>query len=712
MSTADPSAVHALAILVNDADNHSSLLAAGAVDALADALRLFSGSSDPAVQPLRVNLIRVLADLAKTHDAFPYFDRAAVPELLAELIKSFPPAFSRGGGFFSWMLGWMGLGEKPEPRKEERGEGDVSSLPRGDMTDIVDYLGKGLQVDDMPIPDLDAGISYHAVRCVSNLARNSAAHHDLLKAGLLPLLLSTLRNARIEHIGEGADQQLAEVVRCTVLAVAALGKSAPDDVTTCGGHTRLIYFTNQMEDEVTQMYAAGGIRNLTRHPTGSTEWHVHRELVVGGVADALLTGMRKDANAQTQVFSALAFGDLMTTGHHKADLVRKRLAKVYPVFAKLIEEKNVGVARAVYKGLTAMYGDGSPRPDLVAPADLSKLLGEHSGQLVNGPVARGDIFALRTVRAMCRDATLAQEMVSRGLLEVLVRGVNKGKGEYWEQSIAALAEVSNFEQLRSSIVSSGALRAVLQRPFLDHDARYAAKFFANMARSEDHHVEVAHAGTKVFLSALLSKDEKARNEGARGLYNLSLGGVSKIMIGQAGTLIPLVKAASSSGDTRRFAIAALARVSEAFEHGTKLVEADFLSIALEAVKEDPKLTKDVARSICNLSQNVEVHGLLARSGAAVWLVEMMSKNGGRGEDAQDVLHFASLGICNLSYSAGITRTVLRESGAVPLLTALSTSGMTSPLVTHSARQALSNLRGSDKPAMVPVEALPKPSLPA
>lgn len=678
-----------------------------------DALQCLAAQSDPSNIALTVNLVRILADLAKVHDVHTQFERAAVPTMLVNLLREFPPAFQQSHGWWGTFITWLGYDTTSEKKDSAHRVDTVdTSLPRADTSHIVDYLADGLDLQAMLPSDLAAGVSYHAVRCVANLARNSAAHHDLLEAGLLPILLAFLRGARVDHVRQNVDEQVAEVVRCGILAVAALAKSASEEVVRNGGHRRLIYFTEQGEDGVAQMYAAGGLRNLARHSHGGGGWNMHRELVVGGVAEALAKGMSPEANAQTKVFCVLAFSDLMTTGHHKADIIRKRLKKAYEPFAGLVKEKNAAVAAAMHRSLMALYGEREVVGHIVAPEALGKLLGEESGQLVNGAVARGDVLALKAVRAMCRDGAVVQLMVDKGLLEVLVRGVNKGKGEYWEESVAALGELSNQRQLLPLIVSRGALRAVLKRPCLEHDGRWAAKFFANMARSEDHHVEIAHGALNILLRALVSKNGETRMEGARGLYNLSLGGVSRIMIGQAGALIPLVKAASLSGDTRRFAIGALAKISESYEHSTKLVEADLLGVLLSAVKEDVGLAKDVAHCIANLTQVVEVHGSLASSGAAAWLAEMTSRNGGRGGNAPDVLHYASLGICNLAYSPGITRQVLKESGVMPVLTALSSSGMSSPHVIYSARQALHNLRGEEKAGMLPVEASPKPSLPA
>lgn len=664
---------------------------------------------------VRVNLLRVLADLAKSNAAPPYFASANVPDVLATVLNNHPPPlYGNGWGEWIWSIFSWGSDRKRVKAKDDgTANGHGSSSTEDAMIDYLSELSAPLQ--DV---DLGAGISYHAIRCVSNLARNSATHDQLLEAGLLPLLCDALRKADVKHF-EAADHQLAELVLCTILAVAALAKSAPEDVVAKKGHQRLLYFMRDSQDSVAQMYAAGGIRNLARHGDGTeANWRVHRELVVSGLVDALREAMRTEASAQTKTFAALAFGDLMTTRHHKADIIRSRLEPAFASFASLLNEKNPGVSRAVYRTLSALFGDKEARglsgeATVVAPPALCKLLAESSGQIVNGAVVRGDVSALKAVRAMCNDEFLAHQMVDQGLLEVLVRGASKGKGEYWEQSIAALSILSGWEKLLPLVVPRGALRTVLVRPCLEHDGRWTAQFFANMARSDDHQVEIARSGLKILLLALGSDDEAAKREGARGLYNLCLGGVSKVMVAQGGSLGPLVKTVSAStGDSRRFALSTLVKISEGIEHAVKLIETDAISVMLNAAKEDPSVAKDVAFCICNLSQVVEMHGSLAKSGAAAWLVEMLSKNGGREADAVEVMYYAALGVCNLAYSAGITRSVLRESGAVPILTAISSPAMGSPTTVLIAKQALHNLKGMEKPGMLPVQRTGTQPLPA
>lgn len=689
------------------------MLQAGAATALAHALTHLD--YDPRNDPVRVNLLRVLADLAKSNNAASFFENARVADALVATLKNHPPPL-HGKGWLEWaasLLGWSSSDDSPTKPADR--PGDMSAAQSNEEA-MVDYLA-GLSTPPTHT-DLGAGISYHAVRCASNLARNSLTHAHLLDAGLLPLLCDALRNADVSHFA-AADHQLTELVLCTILAVAALAKSAPSDVVARGAHKRLLYFMKEEHESVAQMYAAGGIRNLARHgDRTAANWRVHRELVVNGAVDALRAGMAKEASPQTRTFSVLAFGDLMTTGHHKADIIRRWLEPAFRDFANLVNEKNAAITRTVYRTLSALFGgDGTDKRNgetlVLAPPALCALLAKESGQIINGPVARGDLPALKAVHAMCREETLAQGMVDRGLLEVLVRGASKGKGEYWEESVAALGILAGWEKLEPLMAPRGALKAILARPCLKHDGRWTAQFLANMARSGNHQVQVARGGLKVLSLSLVSKDEAARHDAARAFYNLSLGGVSRVMLAQGGILGPLVRTASSSaGDTRRFAIATLAKISEGLEHTIKLVEADTISVMLQAAKEDSRIAKDAAFCIATMSQVVEVHGSLARSGAAAWLVEMLSKNGGRGPDAAETMQYAALGVCNLAYSAGVTRNALRENGALSVLTAISASTMGAPQTAMISKQALKNLKGNEKPGMLPVQRAGNEPLPA
>lgn len=706
VSTGDARAIHALALLVNDIHNHSELLEANAVSALRDALQVCEEKQQ---LPLRLNVVRLLADLSKQHQSHVFFARADVIPVLDRIVAESAAAMKEG--WIDWLYRQFSFGpaeqkeiEKDEPKPAESPFLAIS--PPGDA--VVDYLSKDIQQSSTPL-DLQNGLSYHITRCVANLARDTETHQSILETSMLQNLCDMLNRFSPETLNN--DELVSETLRHTILAVSALCKSAAEPVIYSRTHRTLIAFA-QCDDTIAQTYSCGGIRNLTRHEHAQTNEDVariHRELVVSKVVDALKSGMAA-ASGQTKVFALLAFGDLMTTPHFKADLIRKRLEPAYQVFAGMLKDKNPAISRAVSRVLVSIFGDESNSSK--APLGLAKLVAENSGQLVNGGVARGDMSALAAVRAMCNDKFVAKEMVDKGLLEVLILGVKKGNSEFLQQCTAALSSLSNWTELSNLIASRGALKAVLLRPSMEDGARYAAAFLANLAREPDMQVEVAHGGLHILLTALASKDENARREGVRGLYNLSLGGVTKVMVTQSNAMVPLIKEISrSSGETRRYAVDTLADMTSSLERATKFIEADVLGVLLKAVKDDETLSCSVARCISQLSQVAEVHGLLAKSGAVEWLLDMISRNGGRGERAGDVLLYSMIAVSNIAYSPGITRSALREHGAVALLKSLSSSGMSSPMVLMGAKQALKNIKG-DSPALLPAENIspaPKPA---
>lgn len=706
VSKGDAQAIHALALLVNDLHNHPELLEANAVSALRDALQVCEKEQQ---LPLRLNVVRLLADLSKQHQSHAFFARAGVISVLDRIVAE--SAAGMKAGWLDWLYRQFTFGsaEQKDTSKEEAKPADspfVPISPPGDA--IIDYLTKDIQMSSTPL-DLQNGLAYHVTRCVANLARDTETHQSLLETSMLQNLCDMLNSFSPENLS--SDEILSETARHTILAVSALSKSAAEPVIHSSAHKALIAFA-QCDDTVAQTYSCGGIRNLTRHEHAQKHEdiaRVHRELVVSKVVDALKSGMAA-ASGQTRVFALLAFGDLMTTPHPKADLIRKRLEPAYQVFAGMLKDKNPAISRAVSRVLISIFGDENKSSG--APPGLAKLVAENSGQLVNGGVARGDMSALVAVRAMCNDEVVAKEMVDKGLLEVLILGVKKGNSEFLHKCTAALSSLSNWTELSQLIGSRGALKAVLLRPSMEDGARYAAAFLANLARNPDLQVEIAHGGLRILLTALSSKDENARREGVRGLYNLSLGGITKIMVAQSSAMVPLIKEVSrSSGETRRYAVSTLADMSSSLERATKFIEADVLGVLLKAVKDDETLSCNVARCISQLSQVAEVHGLLAKSGAVEWLVDMISRNGGRGERAGDVLLYSMIAISNISYSPGITRSTLRGCGAVPLLKSLSSSGMSSPMVLMGAKQALKNIKG-DNPALLPAENISPPPKPA
>lgn len=320
---------------------------------------------------------------------------------------------------------------------------------------------------------------------------------------------------------------------------------------------------------------------------------------------------------------------------------------------------------------------------------------------------------MRAMRAMCEDGRVGPKLMDLGVVEVLVRVAGKGKGDIWGEAVRALGGLAEYEGCRRIIAERGGLKCVLGRGFLEDGGRWTARFLGNMSRNGEWQVEIGHSGLNLLLMSVSGKNEHARREGARTLYNLSLGGVSRVMIGQGGALLPLVTLiGQTNGDTRRYAVGAVARISDGFEYATKLIEADVVALMLKAVKEDETLRKDTILCLSHLSQVIEVHGSLAASGAVKWLVDIVAMNGGRSEDAAEIMHYGIIAICNVAYSEGVTRNILRQSGAIPVLTAVANSGMCTQLVAYSAKQALLNLRAIEKPAMLPIEPTGTPTIPA
>ncbi|KAI0567437.1 Armadillo-like helical domain containing protein [Gracilaria domingensis] len=705
VSQGDARAIHTLALLVNDIHNHSELLKANVVSALRDALFVCEKEHE---LPLRLNVVRLLADLAKQNESHDFFVKADIVSILDRIVAE--SAAGMREGWVEWFYRYFSFGSIKETENLSNVTKDKNS-PFGEPSTageaVVDYLNVDLKVSSKPL-DVQNGLAYNVTRCVANLARDTETHDSLLETSLLRNLCDMLRQFTPKDLGE--DELQSETARHTILAVSALSKSAAEPVIRSNAHKALIKFA-QCDDVLAQTYSCGGLRNLARHD--HLQQHediakVHRELVVSNVADALNNGMRA-ASAQTKVFCVLAFGDLMSTPHPKADLIRKRLEPTYQAFSQLLTDKNVAISRVVSRVIVTMFGEEGGRS--VVPDKLAMLIAAESGQLVNGGVARGDRAALNAVRAMCNDQIVAKEMVDKGLLEVLILGVRKGNSDFLHQCTAALSSLSAWSDLSPFIISRGALTAVMRRPSMEQDGRYVAAFLANLARNADLQVEIAHGGIKTLLVALSSKNDDARKEAARALYNLSLGGVTKVMVAQSGALIPLVNVVSTMrGDARRYAVSVLTDISSAQERATEFAEANVIGSLLKAAEDDYTLSCDVARCISQLSQVAEVHGLLVKSGAVPWLINLISRNGGRGERAGDTMLYCMVAVNNIAFSPGITREALRKSGAIPLLKSLSSSGMSSPIVLMGAKQGLQNMRG-EKAALLPAENVTPPGEP-
>jgi hypothetical protein len=543
---------------------------------------------------------------------------------------------------------------------------------------------------------------YHATRCVANLARDAATHDWLMSSDLLTPVVAILKAVPMRRLATApsladavGDEQRADTVRFAALSVAALSKSAAGAVVAKGGHVPLIGLLGQQADTVAQTYAAGGIRNLARHVESDPDscWLVHRALVVDGVAPALVVSLASSPSPQTQVFSALAAGDILTTRHRKASVIARRMAPTFEPFASLLASGNAAVARACHRTVDAILsaavdedGTGVSAAGLQKYSDLLDALARHVGPLVRGAAAKGDPVAMGAVAALALHEAAADAIVGKGVVPVLVNAL-AAKTEYSQRAMVALARLSGRPQHMTEIALRGGLRATMRRSSRAEDGRWEAALLANMARAERNRPDIGHGGLPVLMGAMHSGDAAARREGARGLFNLTIGGVSRVLSAQGGALAPLMKIAGGDDAARAHAVGATAAISELYGFGAAIVELDGIATLLRAVEVEPSLARDVARCFAQLSNHVESHDALAKEGAAAWLVKAVS----RGDAAADTLHHAAAALCNIAYTPS-SHEALRKAGAVAALTGLS-SGIYPPHVSHCARIALQNLRG-------------------
>lgn len=689
VAIADPQAIHTLGQRINDSSQHSALLDDHAVFALANGLSA-ARSIGPSTRPVQLAILRLMADLAEHNPTHSQFSNTTVSEAITPVLADVVQRTVEP--WLYWIARKLAL-------LPSHSIPSILQPPRS-TDDLLTQLGPNV----MP-PDLDEGIAYHTLRCIANISRQSHLQRYILKTPILEHLCRLL--IHLQQISTLSDSErsfdFSDILRFTTVSVSALAKSAPKDVVIHGAHQPLINLMTQHEDTILQSYAAGGIRNLSRHFPSNLEdsWYVHRELVISNLSKALEAGMDTRSSTHTRVFSVLTFSDVMTTRHPKAHLIRGRLKPAYQSYANLMKDANTLIFRAMGRSLTMLFDNNENKQPNVDISNMALVIGEECGPFIAAAFKRNDMMALRAVRSMCLNQALAQRLVGKGVPEYLMSGLSKTSSEYAKECTAALACLSEWPEHRSLLSQRGALQAVLRRPCLEGDGQWASAFLANMARDEEYQVDIAHSGLRVFLTSIASKKDEAVREGARGLYNLSLGGVSKVMLGIGDSLVLLVKAMSSSdSEARRFALGALAEVSEAPERAMKLVEAGLVGELLKCAKDGLNMDRDVARCLAQLSQVNDAHGILVQNGAATWLADIIAKNGGCGEDTDEVMHYATIAVCNIAFSPGIARNVLLEKGIIGILAALSSSHGGSLQIAHNSRQALHNLRGKDNPVLL------------
>lgn len=698
-------AAETLVALAGDADSHASLIASGAVSALSASVSRALREPGEASLPLLANALRALADIARTHPSAAAFASADVAGKLAETLRKFPVARPDPLPWGEWLARVATFGYWAPAASTPETSPPPPMIDDEELSPVIDFTMAALKE-----VDLRPGIAYHAARCLANLARDTGTHNALREAGALDVAAAALKNSSTRQLeaAVASDPQLLDTLRCVTLCVAGLSKTFPTSIVASGAHSRLLDFMSSSADAVTQAYAAGGVRNLVRRPSNTSEpdaWRVQRDVVVAGAPDALAKALSAD-NAQAQAFAVLALGDLLTTGHHKAHLIHQRLQPAFGPFASLLASAVTPLSHASLRVAHAVYSH-----DTIAPG-LSSAIAPRVGQLVQGPLKRGEVPAMLALASMASDAELASSLAAAGAVEALAESVRRGRGAYFDEASRALAALAAHPSLALPLHESGALAAVLKRPCGAHGGRYTAEMLANLARDEAMRPRIAHAGLPTLLRAAYASDADARRAAARAIYNLTLSGVSRIMVAQGDALPSLVRLARSDDAASSVAaVGALAGVAESYEHATAFVESDGVSALLEASASHPGARADAARALAHLAVAEPVHGSLAAGKGVEWLAETVENNGGRGERRQDCLYFAAVAVCNLAYSDGLPRKRLREAGVVPALAALAGAGMGAPDVAHAARQAVANLRG-ESPAMVAVDVASRTFLPA
>lgn len=737
----DLRAVQTLIAFANDADNHTALVQAGAVQALVAAYRKGDGGTDTAAN---LGVLRALADLARTGAMHGAFQEENVPELLAAVLADYGVAEVGGlSAYVRWAGGLVGLGSsgnavfrdmpaaekavgkaevkasgkaKKESETDWQGSLVMNSPQPSETSSLGDRLGPSLVVpSDFSAPlaatlDLRGGVIYHATRCAANLARDTTTHDALLSSGLLVPMVAVINAVPVRQLGSSAsladvvgDEQRADTVRFAALAVAALAKSDASAVVAARGHLPLIALLGQNLDSVAQTYAAGGIRNLARHVPGDLDgtWNVHRSMVADGLAPSLSVALAASSNPQTQVFSALAFGDIMTTQHVKAEVIAKRMRASFESFSALLSSGNNSVARACHRAAdTILSWDADVMGTSLSPAGVRKYgllcdaLEKNVGPLVRGAASKGDPIAMGAIAALALHEKTADAIVTKGVVSVVVNAL-ASKGDYGQRAMVALARLSGHSQHMTEIILRGGLRATMARSGASTDRRWEANALANMARAEQNRPDIGHGGLPILMRAVQSGDGDAQREGARGLFNLTIGGVSRVLSAQGGALVPLTKIAAGPDElSRKYAVGAIAAISELHGFAASIVEQNGIAVLLRAVKADKSLARDVARCFAQLSNYVESHDALAKEGAAEWLVKAIS----RGDAAADTLHHAAAALCNIAYTPGAPHNAMRKAGAAAALTGLS-SGIYPPFVSQCARIALANLRQEAPPVL-------------
>mmetsp|Transcript_18447 Transcript_18447/g.45403 ORF Transcript_18447/g.45403 Transcript_18447/m.45403 type:complete len:526 (+) Transcript_18447:440-2017(+) len=505
-------------------------------------------------------------------------------------------------------------------------------------------------------------------------------HKDFRASGATESLVKVTEESEQTHVRQAA-----------LLSVAALAKDPA--IGTSVKTLQALILHARSADPILQWYALGGIRNACRHAQGL------KQILKLAVVDVLVQSLDLHQNPSAQIQAIGAIGDLSLGDSKMATTVRASLVQcaAYSALCGCLERSESAEVRSkVCRTLQKVVGAPVDRTTPLAKSQIESTgLATTVTQLLRSEAAMA-VEGFQTIAVLARFSdALAASFVQVGAARAATRAIGTTDKMIVSSALLALSSLSERDELVPALRQNGVLAALatLNTGKRAELTGLAIECIANFARIDEARTEIAHEGA--LQKILKSWDGNA--EGAiakacgRALYNLCLGGLSRVMVVQAGGVDTIVALMSSKDEqTRLYAVGAAASLSENFEFAIQVVKQGGVPALVRAANDKGVIGRYGLLALAEMTNLQETHGVLVANGAVEPMLAAAMTPSGRGGHDIEVQQHASLAVCNLACSDS-ARSVLQSIGGPAKLSALARSALAPPEIANIANVALANL---------------------
>ena len=728
--------------LLNDADNHAALLRAGVGEALLRALQ-----EDQAQAPRRLKTVRALADIAKqrsAHDTLLQLD--VVPTILRVLERYGHVAPCCGGRRRGWLFGYGGEIKPLDPSKTdlvlvEQCLRLLSSLAlneqfwptfAGSQVGVAartlqcayrSFCRDGAEHSSSTSSSSMREVQRYTVLCMAGLTRApdfASKQHNFVDALLQAAassdpvvrkyasggLRNAARHATLQRrlTDEEALERLRDLIRLgtdaqvQTFAILAIHEMAAQRAPTSTGTPGKPLLDKRAAMRLEQRGVLEAMVDVLRESgTGAVD--------AGGARDAPAAEVpqRSACRAIASLCTVPgAVGEYLCKMliFHGADQEILRVAESFEGADRLRRPGVPSMAAAALDAYAALAGVAGARVRLIA-RDASFIVRKLSECSLVASAAAAAATATEAVglpTSTCRsllaligrlseDADALYMLGNQGLCGALYALLQSGAALVPMETEIVLHTVANLSRMDSAkldlLGSRGALRLLLRLP----------RTWAQPGAS---------AADNLFLSNVV-----LRRELARAVFNVSLGGLARVMASQAdGVEAAVVLATDVDAAVRRYALRALSLFAEQLENTARIAKAGgvaVLATALAQRRADPEAARAALLAAAELTNNFELHDPLIASGAGTWFAQYATQT----SDIESQ-QYALAALCNLSTTPN-GRAALRAQGVQRTLSGLAMSAMAPPELAMLANMVVANIVREEQNVMQAVPfTLPVP----